>query len=311
MNHKLTKTENIIDNIVQNKVIVLVIIIIFLLIAIVLTFFQKKEYSSNAQVLIIQEQEHQMDAYLASKSSESLAKNLKEAILTSSFRNKVSEDMEDPEIQILKSEKNRRKEWSRIIDVKIIPNTSILEIRSYYPSAFQSEKILNKILDTLLKNHQLYHGGGEDIRLEIINNPLTSNRPVRPNWILNLSLSFILALFFIVTLLILFPNKINFLDTRLKKNKVFNVPSKKDQNKTNFKVFDYLEKSSPEKVELPEDLFEEEIEEDNQAGFFAEDEDKWNDSFSGSKNNNLDSATKEIEEDKKIIDNNHYLKRKE
>jgi len=310
--NQLTKTENIIDDLVHNKLTVLIIIIGFLLIATILTAVQKKEYSSQAQILIIQEQENQMDAYLASKSSESLAKNLKKAILTSSFRNKVLENIEDSNIISYQSEKSRRKQWIRNVDVKIIPNTSILEIRTYHPSAFQAEKILNKILSTLLNNHQLYHGGGNEVRLEIINNPLTSHRPVRPNWILNLSLSFILAIFFIITLLILFPNKIDSMNSNLKskKDKIWkNKFSKKQQKDINFKVFDYLEKPTL-KSELPEDLFEEELEpkvEEN--GFFAEEEKNYN---------NLDLELEgddnlEVEDDKfrKIIDNNHYLKRKE
>jgi capsular polysaccharide biosynthesis protein len=315
--NKLTKPENIIDDFIKNKLIVFLIIFLFLLVAIFLTALQKKEYSSTSQVLIIQEQENKMDAYLASKSSESLAKNLRKAILTSSFRNKVLKDLTDLDLDIFsKSEKNKRKEWLKTVNVKIIPNTSILEIKSYNNSAFQSEKILNKILNTLLENHQLYHGGGDDIRLEIINNPLTSNHPTRPNWALNLFLSLILAIFFVITLLIMFPNKINFFNRKLHrknykedKNKIIN------ENNGHFKVFDYLNATPKEKINLPNDLFEEisedEEKEDEDEGFFVKN------GFNNNqekKINNTNTNTMELEnnkEIKRIIDNNHYLKRKE
>jgi capsular polysaccharide biosynthesis protein len=315
--NKLTKPENIIDDFIKNKLIVFLIIFLFLLVAIFLTALQKKEYSSTSQVLIIQEQENKMDAYLASKSSESLAKNLRKAILTSYFRNKVLKDLTDLDLDIFsKSEKNKRKEWLKTVNVKIIPNTSILEIKSYNNSAFQSEKILNKILNTLLENHQLYHGGGDDIRLEIINNPLTSNHPTRPNWALNLFLSLILAIFFVITLLIMFPNKINFFNRKLHrknykedKNKIIN------ENNGHFKVFDYLNATPKEKINLPNDLFEEisedEEKEDEDEGFFVKN------GFNNNqekKINNTNTNTMELEnnkEIKRIIDNNHYLKRKE
>lgn len=311
--NKLTKSENIIDDLVKNKLIVFLIIFLFLLVAIFLTALQKKEYSSNSQVLIIQEQENKMDAYLASKSAESLAKNLRKAILTSSFRNKVLENMSDLDLNVSKSEKSRRKEWLKTVNVKIIPNTSILEIKSYHSSAFQSEKILNKILNTLLENHQLYHGGGSDIRLEIINNPLTSNRPTRPNWALNLFLSLILAIFFVITLLVLFPNKVNLFDRKLQRKNY------KDRNKIinekngNFKVFDYLNTVPKEKFQLPDDLFEEinEEKEPEDEGFFVEDKINFQQKR---ETNNINSNTIELknnEEIKKIIGNNHYLKRKE
>jgi Chain length determinant protein len=304
--NKITKTENIIDEIVKNKITVFSIIILFLVIAIVLTGFQKREYSSSAQVLIIQEQEHRMDAYLASKSSESLAKNLKKAMLTSSFRSKVLEDSSDFQLNFSKSEKNRRKEWFRMIDVKVIPNTSILEINTYHQSAFESEKILTKILSTLLTNHQLYHGGDTDVRLEIVNQPLTSIRPTRPNWPLNLFLSLILAVFFIVTLLALFPNKINLINRKLRKQNI--NQDKINEKKGNYKVFNYLDSSSKNNAELPADLFEEDEVEEGEEGFFKDE------SLNHSPKNKESNTTIEVEnntEIKKIIGNNHYLQRKD
>ena len=43
----MTKTENIIDDLVKNKLFVLLTIFLFVLIASILTSFQKKEYSST------------------------------------------------------------------------------------------------------------------------------------------------------------------------------------------------------------------------------------------------------------------------
>jgi capsular polysaccharide biosynthesis protein len=309
--NKLTKPENIIDDIIKNKLIVFLIIFLFLLVATFLTALQKKEYSSTSQVLIIQEQEQKMDAYLASKSSESLAKNLRKAISTSSFRNKVLENMDDLGLNISKTEKSRRKEWLETVNVKIIPNTSILEIKSYHISAFQSEKILNKILNTLLENHQLYHGGGDDIRLEVINNPLTSNRPTRPNWPLNLFLSLILAVFFIITLLVLFPNKVNFFDKKLQKKNPAEKNKRINEKKGNFKVYDYLSATPKGKVELPADLFEEEKEdtEIKEEGFFAEDNANYEQKKEADETNTIELENNA--EIKEIIGNNHYLKRKD
>ena len=312
-NNKLTKTEDIINNLIKNKLIVLLIIFLFLFMTVLFTGWQRKEYSSNAQILIIQEQEQKMDAYLASKSSESLAKNLKKAILTSSFRNKVLEDLSDIDSNIFQSEKNRRKEWIRFVDVKIISNTSILEITTYHQSAFQSERILNKILSTLVNNHQLYHGGGDDIRLEIINDPLTSTHPIRPNWALNLFLGFVLSIFFIITLLVLFPNKIYFFSKKLKKKNSRDKNKYINEKKGNFKVFDYLELPPENNVDLPEDLFEEEKIEDYEEGFFRNNESIYEEK--GEVNNNVNNGnTIEVQNNdqiKEIIGNNHYLKRKE
>ncbi len=303
MNKNLTKSENIIDALVKNRIVVFLIILAFLLIASVLTSLQKKQYSSTAQVLIIQEQGNKMDAYLASKASESVAKDLKEAIFTSSFRSKVLTSFTDSDLNLPHNEKDRRKTWLKTIDVKIIPNTSILELTTYHQSAFQAEKLLNKILSTLLENHQLYHGGGDSIRLKIINDPLTSIHPVKPNWFLNLFLSLVLALFFVITLLSLFPNKISVLNNKFKQKKHFS-----NQN-ANFKVFDHPHINTVHNYGLPADLFKEEgdLEIQKEEGFFNDAQKK---DFSKEKESRQTITIKNNNEIKKIIGNNHYLRRK-
>lgn len=217
----ITKSENLIDKIVENKYFVIFIISIFLVISIILTSFQKKEYSSNARVLIIQSQEQKIDAYIASKASESIAKNLKKALTSSSFRNKVLENFSDANITFSSvSEKTRRKEWIKTVNTKLVPNSAILEITTYNESPVFAEKLLNNVLLTLLENHKSYHGGGDSINLQIIDYPITSKYAVKPNWILNLILSIILGIFFASSIISFFPNKIyNFKSLLNKKTK--------------------------------------------------------------------------------------------
>lgn len=175
----------------------------------ILTSFQKREYSSMARVLVIQDQEQKIDAYIASKASESVAKNLKKSLTSSSFRNKVLENFSDANINLSNvSEKARRKEWIQTVNAKLIPNNSILEITTYNQSPVFSEKLLNNVLLTLLENHKSYHGGGDSINLQIIDYPLTSRYPVKPDWLLNLVLSIILGIFFSASIISFFPNKI-------------------------------------------------------------------------------------------------------
>lgn len=219
----ITKSENLIDKIVENKYFFIFVISIFLVISIILTSIQKKEYSSNARILIIQSQEQKIDAYIASKASESIAKNLKKALTSSSFRNKVLENFSDANINLSSvSEKARRKEWVQTVNTKLIPNSSILEITTYDESPVFAEKLLNNVLLTLLENHKSYHGGGDSISLQIIDYPITSRYIVKPNWLLNLILSIILGMFFASSIISFFPNKIyNFnslLNKKAKKN---------------------------------------------------------------------------------------------
>lgn len=309
----LTKSENIIDTMIKNKLTIALIVFVFLAISIFLTGFQKREYSSQSQILIIQEQGQKLDAYIAEKASESIAKNLKKAINSSSFRNRALEA--SPEIDFglsNKDEKTRRKEWQKIIEVKVIPNTSILEITAYNSSPFQAEKLMNNINAALFQYHKEYHGGGDEIKLQIVDYPLTSRHATRPNWILNIILSFILAMFFSASFCSLFPNKVskinNALLTKDKKNgsdqkneikKVFNNNENQNYNTsidpTSNEIKDYntSANSNPQEVANP-----------NHKVNISEFLDK------------IKTQEQEIVEDideikEKILGADHYLKRKE
>ncbi|HNV97076.1 MAG TPA: Wzz/FepE/Etk N-terminal domain-containing protein [bacterium] len=234
MNNKITttKSESILNFSIQNKFVFVFFVLIFILISSILTAFQKMEYSSTAKVLVIQNQQMQMDAYIASKSSEAITKNLSDAILSSSFRAKVIEKYPDTPFVFYASEKQKRNYWKKQIDVKIIPNTSILEIKTYNESAFNAEKFLNNVVSTLFEYHKDYHGAGDLIKLQIIDNPVTSNYPVRPNWFVNLFMSLMLAIFFNISFMMLFPNKYTNFDVSL--NNFFNSDHKRI--KTNQKI---------------------------------------------------------------------------
>jgi len=300
MENKKTNLAQFTESFGKNKLTILSIVLLFFIISIFLTALQKKEYSSDAQILIIQDQQEEMDAYLASKSSASIANNLKEGILSSSFRNKLLTNYPDLELELSQSEKKRRKDWLKTIDVKIIPNSSVLKITTYSQSAFLSEKLLNNLISTLLVNHQDYHGGGQGVILKVIDAPLTSLNPTRPNWFLNIILSIVLGLFFALTLIHLFPNKLPnwskyFKKPEYLKKKDFSKPKKKEKSSEYLKVFDYLNVPENNDNANPEDYPAQ------QEGFFEEDD----------KEIVPEEEIQQAEEIRKIVGNNHYLNPKE
>ncbi len=212
---KITKSENILDYTMENKFAFVFFVLIFILISCILSVLQKSEHSSTARVLIIQEQNQNLDAYIASKASESISKTLKDAIMSSSFRNNVLSQYPEETVFNFVGEQKKRKAWQKAVDVKIIPNTSILQIKTYNKSPLYSEKLANNVISVLLEKHREYHGGGESIRLQIVDSPVTSTYPVRPNWIINLFMSFILAIFFNISFIMLFPNRFSKFDATL------------------------------------------------------------------------------------------------
>jgi len=77
--------------------------------------------------------------------------------------------------------KERRKEWGKNIEVKIVRDLGLIEINVFYTDKEKTENLSMAITNVLKDNHGFYHGSGESVKLKILNNPLVSEKPVSIN----------------------------------------------------------------------------------------------------------------------------------
>lgn len=177
------------------KVKYLFIIALFLLAGMAFTFIQPLEYSSVASVLIIHKINPNLDAYTAARAAEKLSNNLTEIIHTTAFLDSLSASYgNDFDFNLAKTEKEKRRVWEKKVVANVIPNTSIVKITAYDKNPIQAEKLVFFVANTLITRGEEYHGGGKDIVIKLINKPLTSKYPTRPNTALNLAVSLIFGL---------------------------------------------------------------------------------------------------------------------
>ena len=160
------------------------------------------KYKANSSILVVQKQVEGQDIYSISKSAQYICQVLKEGIYSDSFFNKV---IESP-YQILTSDfpeklKERRKEWKKDIEVKIVRDLGLMEINVFYSDKEKTEKLSMAITNVLENNHDFYHGSGENIKLKVLNEPLVTEKPISINlWIgtfLGGLLGFLSSLFWI------------------------------------------------------------------------------------------------------------------
>lgn len=163
--------------------------LIFVVLSLVLTIVQPFEYRSKVDLLVIQKQTQNLDAYSTARAAEKIASNLAQVVATKSFFNAViNGDFGINRYAFPTDEIKLRKDWQKKVAVKIIPETSILSISVYDQDKKQAEKIATGIAYTLVNNSANYHGGGSDVVIKVINEPLTSNSPAKPKIFLNLLL---------------------------------------------------------------------------------------------------------------------------
>jgi len=191
----------------KKKMTIFLIVIIFLILALILTIIQPFKYGSSAQILIIQNSVNP-DPYSASKSTEYLSNILAEVTYSNSFfENVLNSGYFIDKSYFGQSVKDQMKIWDKTISAKAVNNSGIISINVYHKDRAQAELIARAAVYTLQTKHNLYHGGGDNVAMKVIDEPITSNYPVKPNLILNFGLALVLGFIFAGVYIYLFPEE--------------------------------------------------------------------------------------------------------
>jgi capsular polysaccharide biosynthesis protein len=167
---------------------------ILVLLTIIVSLIQPFEYRSRTGFLVVQKQNQGLDAYAAAKASERLAVNFAEIIKTDSFYQKVISSGFRFNIELPEKENARRKAWEKMVATQVASESGIMTVDVFYKDKTQAEIVSRAIASVLINDSAEYHGGGSSVVIKMVNTPLVSNYPVRPNIILNVFSALILGL---------------------------------------------------------------------------------------------------------------------
>ncbi len=178
---------------------------LFLILAVAVIAVQRFKYSSTSQLLVVQEYNGAVDAYTASKSSEHLSSVLASVVRSNSFFTKVMTS--GPSINSAyfgSTPESQIKEWGKTVSAQSINDSGIIAINVYHPDRLEAEKIAGVVNYVLMTQHSAYDGAGESVKVRLIDQPVTSRIPVKPNIPLiigsSLIFSFIFSLIYIYLL---------------------------------------------------------------------------------------------------------------
>jgi len=159
-----------------------------------LSFVFPLRYSSTMRLLIIQKQLSQSDPYTAMKASERLSENLGQIIYTTSFFEKVLASEFNIDRTIFKAdETKKRKQWSQMIATQVMSGSGMLVVTVYHTDPDQASQIARAISFVLTTEGWQYVGGG-DLQVKLVDQPLQSKYPVKPNIPANAFAGFVLGL---------------------------------------------------------------------------------------------------------------------
>lgn len=158
---------------------------VVMLVAAALSFVRPLEYSSTMRLLIIQKAGVSLDPYTAIRSAERIADNLSQVIYTSVFYDKVSAAGFDIDRSYFEPVENkRRQQWSDMVSTLVTHETGFLQISVYHKNKDQASEIARAIAFVLTTEGNQFIGG-RDLEIRLVDTPLQSRFPVRPNIPLN------------------------------------------------------------------------------------------------------------------------------
>jgi capsular polysaccharide biosynthesis protein len=159
-----------------------------------ISFLFPLQYSSSMRMLIIQKQLSAADPYTAIKASERISDNLAQIVYTTSFFDKVMGAKFNIDRSVFKTEESKkRKQWRDMIETRVIRGSGMLVVTVYHTDPKQAEQISRAVAFVLTTEGWQYIGGG-DLDVKLVDEPLVSRYPVRPNVPANAFMGLILGI---------------------------------------------------------------------------------------------------------------------
>ena len=148
--------------------------------AVLLSFLQPLEYSSTTRILITQEL-GVVDAYTASRSAERIADDLSSVVYTSTFFDKVMNSGFLIDQNYFSTDPiKRRAKWEKTISASVSRSSGLLAIKAYHTDVQQAQEIAQAVAYVITTQGWTYTSGG-NITVQVVDDPLNSRYPVRPN----------------------------------------------------------------------------------------------------------------------------------
>ncbi|NBS70160.1 hypothetical protein EBT31_14800 [bacterium] len=154
-----------------------------LVLAVVISLVQPLEYSSTTKILITPKVDG-VDPYTASRSAESAADQLASLLSTSSlytavFNGGYNVDRSYFPDDILKFQKK----WKKTVTASVTRGSGIMTIYAYHTDPEQAEALASAVAYVYVSDGWRYANG--DISVQVIDDPVNSRYPVRPNILVN------------------------------------------------------------------------------------------------------------------------------
>ncbi|PKM91392.1 hypothetical protein CVU82_02230 [Candidatus Falkowbacteria bacterium HGW-Falkowbacteria-1] len=192
----------------QKRQTLLSIFLMFLLLGAIFTLLQDFKFGAKSQILVIQEGYGRVDPFAVSRSVEYLSDLFSRVVYSNSFFSLVLDSGFDIDRSYFGEDSTKQmKKWKKTLSAKSVENSGIINISIYHPDAYQAKQIALAVNSVLMTKNQNYQGLGDSVKISILDQPVVSKYPVKPNLIFNGLFLIGLSLFFGLVYIYVFPEE--------------------------------------------------------------------------------------------------------
>ncbi len=191
-------------NLIKRKAqTIFTIVFVATMLVVIVSLASSLKYSVSSRLLVIQDASGS-DVYSLSRSNEYLGNLFSQVVYSSSFYDQVLSSRYNVEKGYFSGDYGQQlKKWRKTVNTKTQGDTGIIEVNIYHPQVNEAQKIALAVNDILINNNKDYQSN-QNIKVKILDQPLASSYPTKPNIVLNvvatIFLAFIFSLFYIYIL---------------------------------------------------------------------------------------------------------------
>jgi len=198
-------TTYFLKTIKKRQGIIITFVLIFIGLALIATFSQPLKYRASSRLLIIQEGTTS-DSYAIAKSNQYLSSLLSEAVSSGSFFDLMTGSNSGVDWSYFGGDyKQQIKKWKKTVTAQSANDTGVMAIETYHPNSEQAKQIAIAVNNIIMSQNNIYQGSDTNVKIKVIDQPLVSSFPVKPNLILNFAAGLIFGLLFGLAYVYYFP----------------------------------------------------------------------------------------------------------
>lgn len=192
----------------QKRQTLISIFLIFLVVGAGFVLLQEFKFGTKSKILVIQEGYGRVDPYAVSRSVEYLSDLFSRVVYSNSFYSLVvSSEFNIDKNYFGEDATKQMKKWRKTLGAKAVENSGIINISVYHPDALQAKQIALAVNQVLITHNQSYQGLGDSVKISVLDQPVVSKYPVKPDLIINFLFIVGLSLLFGLVYIYVFPEE--------------------------------------------------------------------------------------------------------